>query len=337
MKNNKYISKSRRVTPWDSFEELTPLQDFIRSHYVEHYVRTHKSLIASKEYELLNSFTPTKCPYCNSTKFVKNGYTKNKIQRYKCCDCFKTFTVLNGTIFQNHKISISEWIEFCLNLFHYDSISSDSKSNKNAMTTSNYWMHKLFLLLEDYQKDIVLSGTIYLDETYYSVVQSDLTYTKDGNKKRGISQNKICIATAYDKTHVICFVCGKGKPSVSRMIKAFDGHLEEGSTVIHDGENSHSELIRKFKLKEKVYPTKQTKNMTDKDNPLYPINQIHFLLKAFLNTHSGFNRKDLQSYLDFFCLKVNPPYDELAKIELLLEFSLSEEKNLTYRSFYAHK
>ncbi len=337
MKNNKYISKSRRSTPWDCFEELTPLQDFIRSHYVDHYDRTHKSLVDSKEYELINSFIPAKCPYCTSKDFVRNGYTKNKIQRYKCCECFKTFTVLNRTIFENHKISISEWIEFCLNLFHYDSISSDSKSNKNAITTSKYWMHKLFMVIEDYQKDIILSGTIYLDETYYSVIQSDIVHTKDGTKKRGISQNKICIATAYDKSEVICFVCGKGKPSISRMIKVFDGHLKEGSTVIHDGENSHSEMIKKFKLSEKIYPTKETKNMTDKDNPLYPINHIHFLLKAFLNTHSGFNREDLQHYLNFFCFKMNPPFDELSKIEKLLKFSLSEEKNLTYRSFYAHK
>ena len=337
MKNNKYVTKSRRATPWDALSDVTPTQCFIRDHYVEHYNRNHRALIDTKEYELINSFQPSKCPCCSSTNIVRNGYTKNKVQRYQCHVCGKTFTVLYGTIFQNHKISCSEWIEFCLSLFHYDSITSDSKQNKNSLTTSRYWIHKLFLILEDYQNDIKLSGTVYLDETYYSVIHKDIELTKDGNKKRGISKNKICIATAYDTNNVICFVCGKGKPSISKMVKTFTGHIEKGSLIIHDGENSHEKLIKKMELNEIVYPTNYTKGMSDKENPLHPINHIHFLLKSFLNTHSSFDRDDLQGYLNLFCFKMNPPKDELLKVELLLKMAMNEEKALTYRSFYAHK
>ena len=41
MKNNKYIRKSHRVTPWDYFDNRTPEQDFIRDHYIEHYKKSH--------------------------------------------------------------------------------------------------------------------------------------------------------------------------------------------------------------------------------------------------------------------------------------------------------
>ncbi len=337
MKNNKYISSSRQKTPWDGFENRNDLQDFIYTHYKEHYYRSHKSLLLSDESDFINSKVPSKCPYCESKHFIKNGYTKNKIQRYKCSSCFKTFTVLNNTIFENHKISISEWIEFCLNLFHYNSISSDSKSNKNSLTTSRYWIHKLFLVLESIQEDIVLSNKVYLDETYYSVIKEDITLTIDGHKKRGISSNKICIATATDKKNVICFVCGKGKPSKSRMLKVFKDHIKEKSTLIHDGENSHEILVSELNLEEEVYPTSATKGLSDEDNPLYPINRIHALLKPFLNAHSGFDRDDIQGYLNFFCFKMNPPKNELEKIEKLLNLALSEEKTLTYRDFYANK
>ncbi len=243
----------------------------------------------------------------------------------------------NGTIFENHKISISEWIEFCLNLFHYDSISSNSKSNKNSLSTSRYWLYKLFLILENIQDDIVLSDKVYLDETYYSVSVGEIALTKDGHKKRGISTNKFCIASAYDKKNVICFVCGKGKPSKSKMLKVFKGHIKEGSTLIHDGENSHEILISELNLKEEIHPTKETKGLINKDNPLYPINHIHFLLKRFLNAHLGFDREDLQNYLNFFCFKMNPPKNELEKIEILLNLALSKEIKLTYRGFYADK
>ncbi len=205
------------------------------------------------------------------------------------------------------------------------------------MTTSRYWMHKLFLILENIQDNIVLSDKIYLDETYYSVIKKDISLTDEGYKKRGISSNKICIATAYDKKNVICFVCGKGKPSKKKILKAFKGHLEEGSTLIHDGENSHDILVQEFKLKEEIHPTAATRGLPDKENPLYPINHMHFLLKSFLNAHSGFNREDIQGYLNFFCFRMNPPKNELEKIEILLNLALDEEKRLTYRGFYAKK
>ena len=70
------------------------------------------------------------------------------MQRYLCSSCGKTFLPTTGTIFDEHRISISEWMEYCLNLFRHVSITADSWSNKNAFATSRYWLQKLFLTLE---------------------------------------------------------------------------------------------------------------------------------------------------------------------------------------------
>lgn len=155
----------------------------------------HISLEESNKDKLINSYIPSKCPYCLSISFKKNGKTKNNIQRYKCLLCNKTFTVLTNTIFDNHKLPISEWIEFLLNLFSNSSINLTSKVNKNANTTTKFWLKKLFLLLEDYQDDIVLDGSVYLDEMFYSVIQSEIQ-TKDNKLYRGLSRNKYCIGVA---------------------------------------------------------------------------------------------------------------------------------------------
>lgn len=337
MKHNKYLSKSRKATPWDDSDMRTASQEFIRSAYIEHYERNHKTLLESQEYQLINAFIPSHCPLCKSEEFTKFGFTKNRIQRYICKVCGKPFTVLNGTLFQDHKVPISEWIEFCLNLFHHVSISSDSRNNKNAMTTSRYWLQKLFLLLENYQDDIVLEGNVYFDETYYSVVRSDLILNPDGTKKRGISRNKICIAVGYDGTNVLCKVCGTGKPSIAKITKNFKGHIRKGSYLIHDGENSHDKMVQALELKSIVYKTAATKKLSDKENPLQPINHMHFLLKNFLNSHSGFDRDDLPGYLNVFCFIVNPPAADLEKIDILLNLLFQEEKTLRYRSLYAQK
>ena len=52
-----------------------------------------------------------KCPYCKSERVKKNGTTTRngvQLQRYKCNDCGRTFTILTGTIFEKRKLSLGE-------------------------------------------------------------------------------------------------------------------------------------------------------------------------------------------------------------------------------------
>ncbi len=137
---------------------------------------------------MINSYISTKCLFCGSTAFKKFGLSSNGIQRYRC-RCGRTFLSTTGTIFDERRISISEWLEYCLNLFRHVSIWN----NKNTFTTSRYCLQKLFLTLEDSQKGSILSGTVWLDETYYTVRNEAIVYHEDGNKLRGLSRNQICI------------------------------------------------------------------------------------------------------------------------------------------------
>ena len=81
-----------------------------------------------------------------------NGYTSNRIQRYKCLECSKTFTPVTGTLFEDHKISIEEWIDFLYELLSYESFSNISRNNKNSLNTTIYWLNKLFLILEHFSE-----------------------------------------------------------------------------------------------------------------------------------------------------------------------------------------
>jgi hypothetical protein len=76
---------------------------------------------------------------------------------------------LTNTIFDSHKIPLSEWLDFLLSIFGYGSFSLVSKSNRNAYNTTRFWMDKVFLVLREYQDTLVLSGELQLDETYYKV------------------------------------------------------------------------------------------------------------------------------------------------------------------------
>lgn len=159
MKNR---SRSRKQTPWDNKAERTATQEYVQMRYVARYEDRHPKLKDDGESEMINSYKPVKCPYCSSDKFVQKGYDEIGIQRYGC-ECGMYFKPTTGTIFDSRKIPVIEWIEYCLNIFRYVSLNADSWNNRNAISTSKYWLEMLFLTLEHTQSTVVLEGTVWLD------------------------------------------------------------------------------------------------------------------------------------------------------------------------------
>lgn len=323
-------SKSRRTTPWDDSPRPTPVQRFIKVHYQTRYEERHQPLDETGEAEMINSFEPKHCPFCQSESFIKYGHDRNGINRYKCV-CGKSFKPTTGTIFDSRKIGICEWIEYCLNIFRYVSLNADSWNNRNAISTSKYWLEKLFLTLENSQSNVVLSGAVWLDETYYSLMLRDRIRDENGNLLRGLSRNQICIGVATDKKHTICFFEGFGKPSQKRSYETFKDHIASGSTLIHDKEKAHKKLIEKLELKCVSYSSSDLKGLADSENPLDPVNRIHCLLKMFLNAHSGFCRDEIQDYLNLYSFVINSPSDHLEKVEKIINLVFENPKSLKYR------
>jgi transposase-like protein len=243
---------------------LSPTEAYIKESHSKHYEDHHKSLKDDDEGWLLNSRIAESCRYCRSNGFVRYGHNKNGIQVYRCNDRGRRFTVLTGTIFDSHKIPISEWIEFLYNLV---SLSSGSWNNKNAITTSRYWLDKVFILVKAYQDSIVLKGNVILDETFYPMRSSDII-TVDGKKLRGLSRNQICIGVACDDEHVFCVLEGNGEPSQKKTYDAFRDHIAKGSLLIHDKEKAHKKLMDELELKSEAYAADRIKKLTDAENPL---------------------------------------------------------------------
>lgn len=75
----------------------------------------------------------------------------------------------------------------------------------------------------------------------------------------------------------------------------------------------------------------------DGDYPLSDVNILCYLLKKFLNSHSRFDRRDLQNYLNLFSFMVNKPYNKLEKVKILLDKTIRNPKALHYRDFYSKK
>lgn len=250
--------------------------------------------------------------------------------------CGSKFTILTGTVFDGHKIPISEWIEYLYNLFSYVSLRSDSWNNKNAITTSRLWLEKVFILVSEYQKDIVLGGDVILDETFYSVRTSDVVL-QDGKKLRGLSRNQICIGVACDSSHVFCTLEGYGKPSQKKTCESFKDHIAPGSTLIHDKEEAHRKLIEELRLTSKAYRSEDLKKLADKENPLSRVNRIHFFLKRFFYAHTSFDRDSINGFINLFSFVMNPPEEKLEKVDILINLGLQCTQNISFRELFLKK
>jgi len=63
----------------------------------------------------------------------------------------------------------------------------------------------------------------------------------------------------------------------------------------------------------------------------------YFFLKAFLKSHSGFDRGQIQGCLDLLYVAMNEPEDKLEKVAMVLDRAMRCRKTLQFRDFYKKK
>lgn len=322
---------SLKYLRWDSFEEDSLSRQMISATVHEWYEAKHRSM-SLDEVKLINSIEVTSCRCCGSVKIISYGKYRNGIKRYFCNDCHSSCSALTGTIFEDRKIPISEWVEYLVHLFEFHSITTSARDNRNAYSTGKFWLLKVFAVLQDFQKDIILEGKIYLDETFFSVIKSKKELKENGNEYRGISRNKLCVGTACDDAgHVLLIAENTSKPSMKSTWNTFGSHIKPGSHLIHDSEKSHSILIEKLNLTHEQYDSLELKRLADDDNPLEPINSLHALAKRFMAAHGGFNRDNLQDWMNLIAFLLSAPRNRYEKIDLFINMALNSTHVVKYR------
>ena len=96
-------------------------------------------------------------------------------------------------------------------------------------------------------------------------------------------------------------------------------------------EKSHNILVERLNLSQEVYKANDTKKLDDEDNPLYKINHLHSLIKRFMKAHGGYNRDDLQDWMNLICFILSKPYDRYDKIKKFIEIAINTPSRVKYR------
>jgi transposase-like protein len=239
------------ATPWDGVadDSMTPAETAVMLSHRSMYEYRHSAFSAEQEVAFFNGYVRERCSICDSARIGGCGTDGNGVRRWRCHGCGRTFTPMTGTIFQGHKLPVSDWCEFLLQTFSFESTNGMMRGNRRSETTLPYWVAKLFLVLDGIQDGVVLSGDAQIDEKYYPVARADELLNADGSRKRGLSRNKLCRAIGRDGEGRSVFVpCGRGKPSKARAWEACGSHIAEGSTLSHDKERSHAVPVDRLSL-----------------------------------------------------------------------------------------
>ncbi len=85
-------------------------------------------------------------------------------------------------------------------------------------------------------------------------------------------------------------------------------------------------MIKELELESEVYSTRETKGLSDKDIPLYPVNNLHLLLKQFIRNQGAYDREHLQDWLNLFWLIMNDQKDKYDKVLKFIEMAVLSPK-----------
>lgn len=250
-------------------------------------------------------FSGVVCPNCGSVQCVKNGTVRGK-QRFLCKDCEKTFGYTSKSVISNTKLSKEKWTEYIRCMIQGLSIRKCAEIIEVSVRTSFYMRHKILDAINSHMDRGNISGIAEMDETFLaesykgnhkkSGFEIPRKSRKRGKqiKKRGISNEQICIGTAIDKNgNLIMEMTCKGRVTSKKLEKLYNGYITEGSTICTDSLSSYKTLSKKLNLKHKQIPGRHSDGIFN----LSSINSLHSRFKRWMERFNGVSTKFLPNYL----------------------------------------
>jgi len=192
------------------------------------------------------------CPYCGSTHVKKNGHNRQHKQVYQClensCKC-KNFTATTNTILFSTKKEVGTWITFMKAYLDQDTLTVCADKAGISEDTAFFLRHKINYFINKSMNKSVLRDEIELDETVITDCNIGKESIKQKTKKRGMSNDKVNIATAIDShQNIIIKASVNGKITSVALLEVYTGLIEEGSTVKSDSLRSYHKFMKEMKV-----------------------------------------------------------------------------------------
>lgn len=196
------------------------------------------------------------CPYCG-----QHHCHARKDGRFRCIHCKRNFSCLVGTIFENTKISLTQWfIAMYLISTHKKGISSVQLATDLGITQKTAWfiLHKVRTLYSQHNV-LALWGTVECDEMYLGGKETNKHESKKTAKTQGrstkVKQPIFGMAMVWNtedvdyetgevkvKTHTLVNARKVENAKAETLIPIIEKYVKEGSLIITDELVAYSKI-----------------------------------------------------------------------------------------------
>lgn len=249
------------------------------------------------------------CPHCKSTLVVKNGKLKEK-QRYICRLCKKSFNDLTKSALSCTKLSLKTWIEYVKGMIIGLSIRKNAENVGVSVKTSFYMRHKILDCIRVFMGIGDVDGIVEMDETFVAESFKG-NHSKSGFKmprpsrkrgkqvkKRGISNEQVCISTAIDRNgNIILEPLCKGRVTFSALEELYKDRIDDSSIICTDSHKSYIQFVKKLGVEHRKIARGHHKNSIYHINH---VNSLHSNLKIWMYRFKGVSTKFLQNYMSWY-------------------------------------
>jgi len=249
------------------------------------------------------------CPHCNSTHVVKNGKLNDK-QRYKCRACNRSFNDFTKSALSSTKLPLDKWINYAKCMVMGNSIRKSAEIIEVCVKTSFYMRHKILDCIGTFIGTGDVDGIVEMDETFVAEsfkrnhIKSGFIMPRRARKRgkeirrRGISNEQICVATAIDRNNniILEMIC-KGRVGYRDLERLYGGHIDNEAIICTDSHKSYIRFGRDLNLDHKRIMRDHHKNGIYHINH---VNSLHSQFKKWMGRFNGVSTKFLANYLHWF-------------------------------------
>ena len=254
------------------------------------------------------------CPKCQCKDVNKNGKTRGR-QRYICKRCRCTFDEFTMSPFSSTNLGLDKWLKYCELMILGLSIRQCAIEIGVGVKTSFYMRHRILDVINLSLKNDMVEGIVEVDEVFirhsYKGNHSKSTTFKmpreprkrgkgkKDKKKRGISNDQICIETGIDrKGNIVMGAVCNGRITTNDIVRFFDGKIGEDVTFVVDSHKSYFSINKDLNVELKRVP--RGKSMLDSVYHLQHVNSLHSGFKRWLMHFNGVSTKYISNYLAWF-------------------------------------
>lgn len=246
------------------------------------------------------------CPHCGAETVSRNGKYNGK-QRYICKSCRKTFTDFTNSATYKSKKTLDMWLKYAKCMINGYSIRKSAEIVGINIATSFFWRHKILDCIRAFFGIGSVEGVIEADEVFFAESFKGTKPSKMPRKsrkrgkqvkKRGISNEQVCIATAIDRQgNLIMELICKGRMTHKELERLYDGRIGDNSILCTDSHKSYVQFAHDFLLDHK-----RIKRGKHKEGiyHIQHINAVHSKLKKWMNRFNGVATKYISNYMYWF-------------------------------------